>query len=119
MFSETYFGLDTTAWIAIGTFVSGLLASMGGAFWKIVIWCAGRIDGFLDRQDKFMAKLEANDAKRIDILAQISTDNALKAAAISSLTNDLREVKEDVAVLKDRLPGSRISLPGIAPGDRA
>lgn len=118
MLAETYFGLDTTAWIAIGTFVSGALATIGGSIWKIVLWCAGRIDSLLERQDKFMSKLEANDAKRIDILAQISTDNAVKAAAISALSSDLADVKQDVAVLKDRLPGSRISLPGIAPGDR-
>ena len=118
MFAEAFLGIDLAVWQWAGGIAVAVVSAVSGAVWKIVLWCAGRIDGFLDRQDKFMAKLEANDAKRIDILGQISTDNAVKAAAISALSSDLADVKQDVAVLKDRLPGSRISLPGIAPGDR-
>lgn len=109
MIAEAFLGIDLAVWQWAGGIAVAVGGAVSGAIWKIVVWCAGRIDSLLERQDKFMSKLESNDAKRIDILAQISTDNAVKAAAISALSNDLSDVKQDVAVLKDRLtPDSRV-----------
>lgn len=111
MFAD-FLGIDNATLAVIGGAVVSGLGAVGAGVWRVLTWCDGKVSYFLDRQDKFMAKLEANDAKRIEILGDISKDNAIKAVAIQSLTSDMKEVKEDVAVLKDRI-NDRISTASV------
>jgi len=101
MFAD-FLGIDNaTLTIIGGALVSGL-GAIGAGLWRVLVWCDSKVSYFLDRQDKFMAKLEVNDERRIQILNDISRDNAVKAAAIQVLTTDMREVREDIAILKER-----------------
>ena len=101
MFAD-FLGIDNATLTIIGGALVSSLGAIGAGVWRVLTWCDGKVSYFLDRQDRFMNKLEANDAKRIEILGDISKDNALKAAAIQVLTTDMREVREDIAILKER-----------------
>lgn len=128
MFAESFLGLDLAIWQWIGAGVFAAATAVGGAIWKIVLWIGEKVNYFLDRQDKFMAKLESNDQKRIEILAEIGKDNAVKARAIEetndrldNLTRDVSVLKTGLAVLQDRLPCERsgssvFPKPPIEPG---
>jgi hypothetical protein len=104
-------GINWTLILTIaGSVFTGISSAFVYAFREIKSWA----NAFLDRQDKFMTKLEQNDAKRIEILSNIAVDNAVKAKAIEAqadrlddLTEDVKTLKTGMAILQDRLPCNR------------
>jgi hypothetical protein len=115
MFAD-FLGLDSATLTVIMGACATAASAIGAGVWRILVWIDAKVSYFLERQDKFMAKLENNDGKRIEILSEIGKDNALKAKAIEAtndrldaLNDDVREVKTAVSILQDRLPCARPS----------